>query len=274
MSTRAQPCDGQAQAVSQSCGLRRLPRRARRGPGKASPARLGLLHHAHPLAFPALAGRRWATDCVLALADPDAFGPLAQTPPHDRQWPRIPESLQGVCGGRGQSPFDRASLRRAQSTAGWAGAPSRGLALVQLGLPFGWRRGCLAAFAPWAGCPAGQLATVGQQATDGSGIGSHAPVGGERPTVRFGRLGANGGEALGLAVNDPAPRPATETTRRRAKGRLIIRYVPFLFHDHLLNPSDEPKMADRSVWSVIPEDRAAIQSARPAASAGRPRNCR
>src|SRR5208282_1241412 len=98
---------------------------------------------------------------------------------------------------------------------GWVGAPCRGLALVQLGVPFGGRRSCLAALARWPGRPAGQLAAVGQQAADGSGIGSHAPIGGARATVWFGRLGANGGEALGLAVDDPAPRPATETTARR-----------------------------------------------------------
>ena len=100
-----------------------------------SPARLGLLHLAHPLASRPLARRRWGADFVLALVDPDAFSPLAQTLPQHGQRPRVPESLQGICGRRGRTPFDRASLRRAQSAAGWVGAAGRGLALVQPGMP-------------------------------------------------------------------------------------------------------------------------------------------
>src|SRR5712692_5099845 len=59
-------------------------------------------------------------------------------------------------------------------------------------------------------------------------MSSHAPVGGAGPSVRLGRLGASAGAAFGLAVNDPAPRSATETTNRRAEGRLMIRCVPFV----------------------------------------------
>ena len=95
----------------------------------------------------------------------------------------------------------------------------RRLALVELGLPTGGRRGGGAAIASLADRRAGELVAGGEQAPIRSGIGSPASIRVAGPALRLGGLGARHCAAFGLAGDDSPTRPAAEAASRRAGRR-------------------------------------------------------
>ena len=121
---RAQPCDGPAQAVSQSRRLRRLPGGAGRGAGRAPLRVLRYCIMPHALPCRVLVRRRWGTDfiCALVGVELDAVGP------------------QGLAGGLGRITRINWLVRsRSRATASW----------TRWANPTGSAGSCVQEMTPW-----------------------------------------------------------------------------------------------------------------------------